>query len=128
MSNFTYATQYWLQIEQSRFYITKSQELELSLQHKELKTINIPITKWLNSTEKNLIQELTNLPEIIYIKKMRVDLEKAIHYWIIFNPKLLSKEVDEKLGINITIKFEQIISTETLEQTLREFKLKKILE
>jgi hypothetical protein len=90
--------------------------------------ITIPITKWINNTERLLIQELTSLPEIIYIKKARVDLEQAIHYWIIINPKLLNKQVDEKEGINITIQFEQIISTETLEQALREITLKKLIE
>jgi hypothetical protein len=126
--NYTYATQYWLQINQNQFFITKGVELEPNLQSEESKTITMPITKWINSTEKVLLKELTTLPEIIYIKKMRVDLEQAIHYWTIINPKLLSKQVDEQLGINITIQFDQIIPTQTLEQALREFTLQKLIE
>ncbi len=128
MSNFTYATQHWLQINENRFFITKGGELESHLQSEESKTITIHITKWINSTEKVLLQDITTLPEIIYIKKMRVDLERAIQCWTIINPKILSKQVDELLGINITIQFDEIISTETLEQALRELRLKKILE
>jgi hypothetical protein len=123
--SYKYATQYWLQIDQNRFFISNR-----SVVHGPLSSgqITIPITKWINKTERLLIQELTSLPEIIYIKKVRVDLEQAMHYWIIINPKLLNKQVDEKEGINITIQFEQIISTETLEQALREITLKKLIE
>ena len=122
MSNYTYATQYWLQIDQNRFFIPNSGHL-----YSNGNQITIPITKWIDVTQRLLIQELTSLPEIIYIKKVRVDLEQAMHYWVIINPKLLHTQVDEKEGINITIQFDQIISTETLEQALREFKLQYLI-
>jgi hypothetical protein len=128
--NYQYATQYWLQIDQNRFFIPNAGGYFISPSDKLYSNgnqITIPITKWIDITQRLLIQELTSLPEIMYIKKVRVDLEQAMHYWVIINSKLLHTQVDEKEGINITIQFDQIISTETLEQALREFKLQYLI-
>lgn len=122
---------YLLNVNNTKYYLTQSScEYLSNLQEdSNLIQIAISITKWTDSLDKVIKEDLEHLPKLIYIEEKLHGLwiSHPLYYWVIPYPKIISYEYDSLGNITLKLQFTKIVKTSNIESTIRDIKLDTLL-